>query len=135
MTAGTEHSPVGLTPRLGGKSWVLRVFVGLWVAGTGWGHYVTRIPRAAKLVGLVKPWAVRRRTCRRLLVLIWRVWCCCGWELGFHVGDMSLTGAGMRSLALVAEVLDLVFSEVVVVGFESGDFVEGSFEALSQRFG
>ena len=48
---------------------------------------------------------------------------------------MSLTGAGVRSLALVAEVLGEVFSEVVVVGFESGDFVEGGFESLSQRLG
>ena len=31
---------------------VLRVYVGLRVAGTGWGHYVTRMPRASKLVGL-----------------------------------------------------------------------------------
>ena len=46
----------------------LRVSVGLRVAGTGWGHYVTRMPRASKLRGLVKPWALRRRTCRRLLV-------------------------------------------------------------------
>ena len=46
----------------------LRVYVGLRVAGTGWGHYVTRMPRASKLVGLVNPWAVRRRTWSRLLV-------------------------------------------------------------------
>jgi len=26
--------------------------------------------------------------------LIWRVGCCGGWDLGFHVGDMSLTGRG-----------------------------------------
>ena len=44
------------------------------------GH-VIRSPRAAKLVGLVKPWAVRRSTCRRLWVpsilplLWWLVWC------------------------------------------------------------
>ena len=35
----------------------------------------------------------------------------------------------------MAEVLGEVLSEVVVVGFESGDFVEGGFESLSQRFG
>ena len=33
-----------------------RVCVGLRVAGTGWGHYVTRMLRASRLVGLVKPW-------------------------------------------------------------------------------
>ena len=38
-------------------------------------------------------------------------------------------------MAPVAEVLGEVFSELVVVGFESGDFVEGGFESLSQRFG
>ena len=41
----------------------------MWVAGTGWGHYVTRMPRVSKLVGLVKPWAVRRRTWSRLVPL------------------------------------------------------------------
>ena len=46
----------------------LRVYVGLRVAGTGWGHYVTRMPRASKLVGLVKPWALRLSTWSRLLV-------------------------------------------------------------------
>ena len=35
-------------------------------------------------------------------------------------------------MAPVAEVLGEVFSELVVVGFESGDLVEGSLEALSQ---
>ena len=30
----------------------LRVYVGLRVAGTGWGHYVTRMPRASKLRGV-----------------------------------------------------------------------------------
>ena len=72
----------------------LRVFVGLRGAGTGWGHYVTRMPRASKLVGLVKPWAVLLSTCRRLLAVIWRAWRCGGSELGFRVGDMSLTGRG-----------------------------------------
>ena len=33
-----------------------------------WGDHVTRSPRAAKLWGLVKPWATLRRTWRRLLV-------------------------------------------------------------------
>ena len=32
------------------------------------GLYVTRMPRASKLRGLVKPWAVRRRTWSRLSV-------------------------------------------------------------------
>jgi len=35
-------------------------------------------------------------------------------------------------LALVAEVLGEVLSELVVVGFESGDFVEGGVELLLQ---
>ena len=54
---------------------------GMRVAGTGWGHYVTRMPRASKLVGLVKPWALRRRTWSRLFVPSMRplearsVWC------------------------------------------------------------
>ena len=39
--------------------WPCGVYVGLRVAGTGRGHYVTRMPRASKLVGLVKPWALR----------------------------------------------------------------------------
>ena len=45
------------------------------------GHYVTRMPRASKLRGLVKPWALRRRTWSRLLVPSilplegWPVWC------------------------------------------------------------
>ena len=72
----------------------LRVNMGLRVAGTGWGHYVTRMPRASKLRGLVKPWAVRRSTWSRLLVLIWRAGRCGGWELGFHVGDMSVVILG-----------------------------------------
>ena len=38
-------------------------------------------------------------------------------------------------MALVTEVLGEVFSELVVVGVEPGDLVEGSLEALSQRFG
>ena len=46
----------------------LRVKVGLRVAGAGWGHYVTRMPRASKLRGLVKPWALRLSTWSRLLV-------------------------------------------------------------------
>ena len=46
----------------------LRVYVGLRVAGTGWGHYVTRMPRASKLVGLVKPWALRLSTWSRLML-------------------------------------------------------------------
>ena len=46
----------------------LRENVGFGSAGVGWVHHVTRSARAAKLWGLVKPWAVRRRTWRRLLV-------------------------------------------------------------------
>ena len=55
------------------------------------GHVISS-PRAWKLVGLVKPWAVRRSTWSRLLAVIWRGGRCGGSELGFHVGDMSLTG-------------------------------------------
>ena len=46
----------------------LRENVGFGSVGVGWVHHVTRSARAAKLWGLVKPWAVRRRTWRRLLV-------------------------------------------------------------------
>ena len=42
--------------------------MGCGVAGTGRGDCVTRRPRASKLVGLVKPWAVRLSTCSRLLM-------------------------------------------------------------------
>ena len=59
------------------------------------------------------------------------LWLGAGVSCGRHVVD----GGGDAVLALVAEVLGEVFSEVVVVGFESGDFVEGGFESLSQRFG
>ena len=38
-------------------------------------------------------------------------------------------------MAPVTEVGGEVFSELVVVGLEPGDLVEGGFEALSQRFG
>ena len=62
------------------------------------------------------------------LVLLWLG---AGVSCGRHVVD----GGGGTVLALVAELLGEVFSEVVVVGFESGDFVEGGFESLSQRFG
>ena len=48
-----------------------------------------------------------------------------------HVAD----GVGDAVVAPVAEVLGEVFSELVVVGFEPGDLVEGSLKALSQRFG
>ena len=58
-------------------------------------------------------------------------WSRAGVSCGRHVVD----GGGDAVVALVAEVLGEVFSEVVVVGFESGDFVEGGFESLLQRFG
>ena len=48
-----------------------------------------------------------------------------------HVVD----GGGDAVVAPVTEVLGEVFSELVVVGFESGDFVEGGLEPLAQRFG
>ncbi len=50
---------------------------------------------------------------------------------GGHVAD----GGGDAVVAPVAEVLGEVFSELVVVGFESGDLVEGGLESVSQRFG
>ena len=40
----------------------LREIVGCGSGGFRWGDHVTRSPRAAKLSGLVKPWATRRRT-------------------------------------------------------------------------
>ena len=43
------------------KLCVVRVNVGFGVVVVGWGR-VVRVPRAAMFVGLVKPWAVRRRT-------------------------------------------------------------------------
>ena len=46
----------------------LRGNVGFGSVGVGRVHHVTRSARAAKLWGLVKPWALRRRTWRRLLV-------------------------------------------------------------------
>ena len=58
-------------------------------------------------------------------------WSRAGVSCGRHVAD----GGGDAVVAPVAEVLGEVFSEVVVVGFEPGDFVEGGFESLSQRFG
>ena len=42
--------------------------MGFGSVGVGWVHHVTRSARAAKLCGLVNPWAVRRRTWRRMLV-------------------------------------------------------------------
>ena len=104
----------------------LRVYVGLRVAGTGWGHYVTRMPRASKLRGLVKPWAVRLSTWSRLLVpsilpLEARsVWC----QLrissvqAMMVSTVMLLCLSSRDLG---EVLLVAFGEVAVV-------VEASFE-------
>ena len=64
-----EVNPSGEEPTDGPKQKLaLRVSVGLRVAGTGWGDYVTRMPRASKLRGLVNPWALRRSTWSRLLV-------------------------------------------------------------------
>ena len=47
----------------------LRDFVGFGSAGVGWVDHARRRSRAAKFSGLVKPWALRRRTCRRLMLL------------------------------------------------------------------
>ena len=62
----SSHAASPAPPTMPNNS-ALRVYEGLRVAGTGWGHYVTRMPRASKLVGLVKPWALRRRTWSRLM--------------------------------------------------------------------
>ena len=48
-----------------------------------------------------------------------------------HVAD----GVGNAVVAPVTEVPGEVFSELVVVGLEPGDLVEGSLKPLSQRFG
>ena len=58
-------------------------------------------------------------------------WFGAGVSCGRHVAD----GVGDAVVAPVAEVLGEVFSELVVVGFEPGDLVEGSLKALSQRVG
>ena len=60
-----------------------------------------------------------------------RWWLEAGVSCGRHVVD----GGGDAVVAPVAELLGEVLSELVVVGFESGDFVEGGFESLLQRFG
>ena len=59
---GLASQSFELLHRPSDKMLALRVYVGLRVAGTGRGHYVTRMPRASKLVGLVKPWALRLST-------------------------------------------------------------------------
>ena len=100
--------------------------VGLRVAGTGWGHYVTRMPRASKLRGLVKPWAVRRRTWSRLLMpsilpLEARsVWCQAriSSDHAMMVSTVMLLCLSSRDLG---EVLLVALGEVAVV-------VEASFE-------
>ena len=68
--SSSDHMPLAvLFPAIGGMQLVGPARkCGMKGAGTGWGHYVTRMPRASKLVGLVNPWAVRRRTWSRLLV-------------------------------------------------------------------
>ena len=110
-------------------------FCGVGAAGIGGGHYVVRMPRAAKLCGLVKPWAVLRRTRVEVVgsylegLAPW--WSRAGVSCRRHVAD----GVGDAVLAPVTEVLGEVFSELVVVGFEPGDLVEGSLKPLSQRFG
>ena len=68
--SGTLNHPAPHVPAQGSYA-ALRVYVGLRVAGTGWGHYVTRMPRASKLMGLVKSWALRLSTWSRLL-MPWR---------------------------------------------------------------
>ena len=58
-------------------------------------------------------------------------WSRAGGSCRRHVAD----GVGNAVMAPVTEVLGEVFSELVVVGLEPGDLVEGSLEPLSQRFG
>ena len=100
--------------------------VGLRVAGTGWGHYVTRMPRASKLVGLVKPWALRLSTWSRLFMPSMRpfearsVWCQARISSvqAMMVSTVMLLCLSSRDLG---EVLLVAFGEVAVV-------VEASFE-------
>ena len=69
-------SPIASTP----MTWPCAQTWGLGLLLSVVGH-VIRIPRAAKLVGLMKPWAVRRRTWSKFLVPSMRlldarlVWC------------------------------------------------------------
>ena len=100
--------------------------MGFGVAGAGLGGHVSRMARAAKLVGLVKPWAVLRRTCRRLSVSSIRplegrfVWCQAriSSDQAMMVSTMMLLCLSSRDLG---EVLLVAFGEVAVV-------VEASFE-------
>ena len=100
----------------------LRVNVGFWGCWDWLAGRVVRSPRVWKLVGLVKPWAVRRRTWRRLsvssilLLLGWLVWCQA--RIWFDQLTMMLLCLSSRDLG---EVLLVAFGEVAVV-------VEASFE-------
>ena len=99
---------------------------GIWGCWDRLAGHVSRSPRAWKLVGLVKPWAVRRRTWRRLFVpsilplLGWLVWCQARiWsDQAMMVLTMMLLCLSSRDLG---EVLLVAFGEVAVV-------VEASFE-------
>ena len=126
-----ERRKLNRTQRRGDRSVLcnflaLRVYVGLRVAGTGWGDYVTRMPRASKLVGLVNPWAVLLSTCRRLLMPSMRplearsLWCQAriSSERAMMVSTMMLLCLSSRDLG---EVPLVALGEVAVV-------VEASFE-------
>ena len=84
------------------------------------------MPRASKLRGLVKPWALRRRTWSRLLVPSilplegWPVWCQLriSSDRAMNVSTVMLLCLSSRDLD---EVLLVAFGEVAVV-------VEASFE-------
>ena len=89
------------------------------------GHVISS-PRASKLVGLVKPWAVRRRTWSRLFVPSMRplearsVWCQAriSSDHAMKVSTVMLLCLSSRDLG---EVLLVALGEVAVV-------VEASFE-------
>ena len=63
-----QQAPEGRAHRIHSRNLEASRKRGFGSVGVGWVHHVTRSARAAKLWGLVKPWAVRRRTWRRLLV-------------------------------------------------------------------
>ena len=102
--------------------------MGFGSVGVGWVHHVTRSARAAKLWGLVKPWAVRRRTWRRLLVpsmrpLLGRRRCArrgCG-----HVSDERVD-----DLVELGQVAGLVEIGEPVQGGEGAGLVVGEVQAV-----
>ena len=115
-------SKLGNQPRFFGPSRI-RGIEGCWHR---LGHYVTRMARASKLRGLVKPWALRRRTWSRLLVPSilplegWPAQCQLriSSDHAMNVSTVMLLCLSSRDLG---EVLLVAFGEVAVV-------VEASFE-------